>query len=86
MEETEKILLNGKRSKNSVNTNTTLNIDLKSNSRILPEDMMNESVNAYATYLSERERSNRFRLIFNIRPYCTNVLFNPFSIKSLVGV
>lgn len=79
MEETEKILLNGKRSKNSVNTNTTLNIDLKSNSRILPEDMMNESVNAYATYLSERERSNRFRLIFNIRPYCTNVLFNPFT-------
>lgn len=79
MEETEKILLNGKRNKNVINTNTTLSLDLKSNSRILPEDMLDESVNAYSIYLSERERSNKFRLIFNIRPYCTNVLFNPLT-------
>ena len=73
------ILLGEKLNKKSVNVNTSLNINVSGNKKILPETAIDGVVNAYDLYEEERELSNKFRLIFDINPYCTNVLFNPVT-------
>lgn len=79
MEKTQKILLNSSLNKKSVNVNETLNIELSGNKKILPENSFNKKIDAYDVYLNERKNSNKFRLILNIYPICSNILFNPFT-------
>lgn len=79
MEETQNILLNSSINKKSINENASLNIAFSGNKKLLPEDAIDGTIDAYDVYLNEREKSNRFRLIFNINPFCSNVLFNPFT-------
>lgn len=79
MEETKHIILNDYISKGSYNKNSGLVVDLSRKSRLLPEDNIDAFISAYDVYLDERKNGNKFRLIFNINPYCTNVLFNPFT-------
>ena len=79
METTQRILLNGAVNKQSVNENETLNINLSGNMKLLPEDAINDTLDSYELYLDERAKSNKFRIIINVNPYCTNVLFNPFT-------
>ena len=79
METTQTILLNKFVNKKSTNENISLNVAISGNKRLLPEDAISDTVNAYDTYINERNESNKYRLIFSIKPYCTNVLFNPFT-------
>ena len=79
MEKTHNILLNSSINKKSVNENASLNIALSGNRILLPEDAISDTLNSYDIYLNERKKSNKFRLIINIEPYCSNVLFNPFT-------
>ena len=79
MDKTYDILLNSSINKKSVNKNTTLNIPLHGNKKLLPEDAISDTMDLYDVYLQERKNGNKFRLILNINPFCSNVLFNPFT-------
>lgn len=79
METTQRILLNKSRNKKEANENASLNVALSGDRKLLPEDAINDSLNSYEVYLDERKNGNKFRLIFTINPYCTNVLFNPLT-------
>lgn len=72
----EQILLNQNKSKVSVNTNVIKSINLENNSRILPFEGITDKVNLYSVFENERDKCDNYRLIVNINPLCTNVLFN----------
>lgn len=74
-----KIFLNQNRSKKEINKPIIYNIDLKANKRLYTEENINGSVSSFETYNEERKRSNKIRLICNINPICSNVLFNPVT-------
>ena len=75
----QKILLNKSRNKKESVKNESLNIALSGNKILLPEDVISDSINSYDVYIDERKKSNKFRLVVNINPFCSNVLFNPFT-------
>lgn len=79
MNETEKFILGESLSKSSKNENMSLNLNLSGNKRILPDASIDAMIDAYEVYLNERKNSNKFRITVNINPYCSNVLFNPFT-------
>lgn len=79
MEDTEKFILSESLSKSSKNENMSLNLNLSGNKRILPDASIDANIDAYEVYLNERKKSNKFRITVNINPYCSNVLFNPFT-------
>lgn len=74
-----KQLLNKNRSKYASNKTTSVNVDIKSSQRLLPFGNVGHTVNAYQVYLDEKNDCTTFRLNFNIKPYCSNVLHNMFT-------
>ena len=74
-----KLLLNKQRSKNSFNVDNNIKINIKNKTNILPLEEINERVNSYEQYISEKTSSQKYRLSFNITPICSNVLFNNIS-------
>ncbi len=79
MDYTQKILLNSSINKKTTNENVSLNVNFSGNKKLLPEEDVNGSVDAFSVYLDERKNSNKFRIVVNVNPICTNVLFNPFT-------
>ena len=79
MDSTEKITLGKSVDKSSSNKNMSLNAYLSGSKKILSEGGFNDTVDLYNEYIEERKDCNKFRLIVNINPFCTNVLFNPFT-------
>lgn len=79
MDSTEKIILSKSLNKSSSNENMSLNAILSGNKKLLPEDGIDDLINLYDEYVKERTNSNKFRLIIDISPFCSNVLFNPFT-------
>ena len=79
MDSTEKITLGKSIDKSSSNENMSLNAYLSGSKKILSEGGFNDTVDLYNEYIEERKGCNKFRLIVNINPFCTNVLFNPFT-------
>lgn len=79
MESTEQFILSGNLSKSSKNEKMALNTVISGNKKLLPEDGITSTIDLYEKYLEERRNSNKFRLSININPFCTNVLFNPFT-------
>jgi hypothetical protein len=63
-------------SKNSVNTDTYLKINLDGEQRILPPDIINELVNVGERFNTERQRSPFYRVLGTFNPTITNALFN----------
>lgn len=74
-----KLFLSGNRSKQSVDGAFYQDVDLKANRRLYADDMFSGVVSAYDIYESERKNSNKIRLICDINPLCSNVLFNPVT-------
>lgn len=79
MNETEKFILGESLNKSSKNENMSLNLNISGNKRMLPDTSIDTIVNEYDIYLNERANSNKFRLTISINPYCSNILFNPFT-------
>ena len=79
MNSTEKIILSGNLNKSSKDENMALNISLSGSKKILSDGDISNTVNIYDEYINERKNSNKFRLSININPFCSNVLFNPFT-------
>lgn len=46
---------------------------------LLPSSIIESKLNEYELFIKEYNNSNKYRLIFTITPYCSNVLFNTIS-------
>jgi hypothetical protein len=68
--------LNIETSKNSVNTDTYLKINLDNNERLLPPGDIINVVNSDERFNTERQRSKIYRILGTINLTATNVLFN----------
>lgn len=75
----KKIFLQKNKSKSSVNEEVALGINLTNPKRILPQDNFFSTINLVDVYNDERYECNKIRLNCVIRPFCSNVLFNPFT-------
>ena len=75
--------LNSEKSKNSVNEDTFLKINLEQKQRLLPTNNINEIVNAAERFDFERQNSPYYRIIGTIIPIVSNPLFNLTDVNSL---
>jgi hypothetical protein len=71
-----KILLEENRSVISTNNENHVDMDLTVKSRLLPNENLSDNFSLYDQYNVERDNCDKYRLIFEINPVCTNVLFN----------
>lgn len=75
----DKIRLNKTDSIHSENKETGLEIKLETTSKQIVFNNVRKTIDSYQVYLDERSKSERYRLILTINPFCTNVLFNPMT-------
>ena len=75
----KKILIGSKKSKESVNVDNFISVDLSAKQREILITNVNESVDSDDVYNNERDESTAYRAIFTINPICTNVLFNAIT-------
>ena len=73
------ILLNSAKNKKNINLNMSIDVDLSVNKKLLNGENTSSIIDSYKIYLDERKKSNKFRIILNINPFCSNVLFNPIT-------
>lgn len=70
------LTLNENRSVSSLNEIQNLNIDIEREEKLLPVNEIQGNIDAYIQYNKEKDACDNYRLIFTIRPYCSNILFN----------
>lgn len=70
------IFLEENRSVMSNNVENSLNIDLISKNRLLPDESLVDNFSLYEQYNRERDECSKYRFIFDINALCSNVLFN----------
>lgn len=61
----------------ALDKNKVLDVDVHQTSRVLLNDRLKATIDAYEVYRDEVIACNRYRIISTLVPYCTNVLFNP---------
>ncbi len=81
MDRNVKHILNGYTSKEAVNGDVLLNIQVNSNERLLPPDELNRVVDIGRQFNKERQNSSFYRISGKINPLVTNVLFNTTGVK-----
>ena len=64
---------------NSVDGAKSILLRLESTCKTSNITTASENIDLYEQYIRELAECNEYRFIFTIRPYCTNVLFNPFT-------
>ena len=70
------IFLEENRSVQSKNKESSINLDLKTKMKFLPDESLSDTLSLYEQYNRERDNCNLYRLIFTVNPVCTNVLYN----------
>ena len=70
------LTLNKNKSISSINQIQNLNLDLEREEKLLPVDSLQGKIDAYEQYLKEKDACTKYRFVFTIRPYCTNILCN----------
>ena len=70
------LVLNENKGFDEVNQIQNLYVNLEGEQKLLPADDLRGSVDSYEQYLSEKDACKKYRLIFTIHPYCTNILHN----------
>ena len=70
------LVLNENKGFDEVNQIQNLHVNLEGEQKLLPADDLRGSVDSYEQYLSEKDACKKYRLIFTIHPYCTNILHN----------
>ena len=73
------VFLEENKSRLSVNSENNISVSLEEKQRLLPFDDAAETMSLYELYNKQRDNCERYRLIFNVNPYCTNVLFNAIT-------
>lgn len=71
-----KILLDRFKSKSSNDKRKGVTVSFKNSKKLLSELNMSENLSEFETYRKERLASTKYRLVFEVNPVCTNVLFN----------
>ena len=71
-----RILLEGFRSKKSVNTSEGINVSLGGKRKLLSINDVAETISQYEQYVEERGKCNVIRLTCQVNPICSNVLHN----------
>ena len=71
-----KILLNKSRGKQSTNDVNCIPIEFNRDVSLLHDEFMNETFDTMQLYNDEKDNCNKHRLIFTIRPICSNSLYN----------
>lgn len=64
---------------NNISKGSDISISLSNTFKNQIHNDIVEKLNARLVFEDERNNCNKYRLFFNIKPYCTNVLFNPFT-------
>lgn len=73
------ILLNKKKSFNNTNVDNSVPIELSTTTSLLPPNSISTTLNTYEIYLDERNNTKKYKMIFTLYPYMTNVLYNRFT-------
>ena len=73
------VFLEENRSRLSVNAEPNVEVNLTGKQRLLPFDSAAETMSLYELYNTQRDNCEKYRLIFNVNPFCTNVLFNAIT-------
>lgn len=68
-------------SKQSVNTDTFLNLQINGSEKLLPPDEMNKVVDLTTQFNLERQSTTFYRILGKINPLVSNVLFNTTGTK-----
>ena len=71
-----KIFLEKNRSLISTNVERKIDVDLSTKTRLLPNHNLMDNFSLYKQYNKERDECNKFRVILNVNPICSNVLYN----------
>lgn len=74
--------LNSEKSKNSVNTDTFIKLNVSQNQKLLPTNDINKIVNVAERFNVERQRCSFYRIIGTIIPISSNPLFNLTDLNS----
>lgn len=72
----QKIFLEKNRGKFSNNVERSFNLGLSTKTRLLPNDNVVDNFSLFEQYNKERDECSKYRLILNVNPICSNVLFN----------
>ena len=72
----EKIFLEENRSEFSNNVENAINVALSTKTRLLPNNDLKDNFSLFEQYNKERDNCNSFRLILEVNPICSNILFN----------
>lgn len=70
------MLLAGAKSSDSINQPMYINVDLKGKHKLFKKTKIDESIDLYTLYKTEKDSCMRYRMMFVINPVCTNILFN----------
>lgn len=73
------VFLEENNGKMSINAESNISVNLKEKQRLLPFDNAAETMSLYELYNRQRNECEKYRLILNVNPYCTNVLFNSIT-------
>lgn len=75
----ENILIGEVKKNRSVNVVGLSNVELTTNQRSFSSEMVETTIDKYELYLNERNSCSNYKMIFSLKPYMSNVLFNPFT-------
>lgn len=74
-----KIIKTNIESVSSIDKEKTINVELVNSHKNIIHTNVVEKLNARTVFEEERANCDKYRLIFTIKPLCSNVLFNPFT-------
>lgn len=74
-----KVLLNQSNGVLSKKRDTTININIKQTQDEIKHLRLFDTLDQHRVYEEEKKHCKRYRPIITIKPYCTNILFNPIS-------
>jgi hypothetical protein len=69
-------ILGSNKSKESVNTDTYVNLQINGSERLLPPDEINKVLDITEQFNKERQSCSYYRILGKLNPLATNVLFN----------
>lgn len=75
----EKVLLTKNLKRRGKNKTNEIRLDFQSEEAVLPENIIEKQLSLFELYKRERDNCSKYRLIIDLKPVCTNVLFNKKS-------
>ena len=70
------IIANERTAVTAVGVDRSLDVDVHHTSRVMPLGRLGTTIDAYEVYRNDVAQCDRYRIITNISPFCSNILFN----------